>query len=163
MIAIEKCTALHLRRAMQIYSDARTFMRDSGNPCQWINGYPDENTVMKDIESGSLYALFDEGEMLAVFYFSLADEPTYKHIDGAWLSDTPYGTIHRIAVAKNAHGRGLAAVCFDHCRGITPHLRIDTHKDNVPMQRTLLKYGFTYCGIIHLANGDERMAYELCR
>jgi GNAT superfamily N-acetyltransferase len=148
---------------MEIYADARDFMRDNGNPCQWINGYPDENTVMRDIESGSLYALFEDGEMLAVFYFSLAPEPTYESIDGAWLSDAPCGTIHRIAVARGAHGRGLASLCFDFCRGIMPHLRIDTHRDNLPMQRTLAKYGFTYCGIIHLANGSERMAYELLR
>ena len=150
-------------RAIEIYTAARDFMRDNGNPCQWINGYPDENTVMRDIESGSLYALFEDEEMLAVFYFSLAPEPTYENIDGAWLSDAPYGTIHRIAVAKGAHGRGLAALCFDFCRGIMPHLRIDTHRDNLLMQRTLAKYGFTYCGIIHLANGSERMAYELLR
>ena len=28
------------------------------------------------------------------------------------------------------------------------------------MQRVILKNGFTYCGIIHLKNGDERLAYQ---
>ena len=39
-------------------------------------------------------------------------------------------------------------------------IRIDTHRDNKIMQHNLLKYGFTYCGIIYLANGDERLAYQ---
>ena len=28
------------------------------------------------------------------------------------------------------------------------------------MQHNILKYGFTYCGIIYLASGDERLAYQ---
>ena len=39
-------------------------------------------------------------------------------------------------------------------------IRIDTHKDNIPMQRALAKHGFIKCGIIHLANGDERIAFQ---
>jgi len=36
---------------------------------------------------------------------------------------------------------------------------VDTHEDNQTMQALLGKHGFSYCGIIHLANGDPRMAY----
>ena len=28
------------------------------------------------------------------------------------------------------------------------------------MQHCIKQYGFTYCGIIYLANGDERLAYQ---
>ena len=37
------------------------------------------------------------------------------------------------------------------------NIRIDTHRDNKPMRHLLEKYGFTYCGIIYLLNGDERL------
>ena len=40
------------------------------------------------------------------------------------------------------------------------HIRIDTHEDNVVMQNLLKKLGFKFCGIIHLKNGDKRLAYE---
>ena len=36
----------------------------------------------------------------------------------------------------------------------------DTHRDNTIMQHLITKHGFTYCGIILLANGDERLAYQ---
>ena len=39
-------------------------------------------------------------------------------------------------------------------------IRVDTHKDNHIMQHNIEKHGFTYCGIINLANGDERLATE---
>lgn len=42
----------------------------------------------------------------------------------------------------------------------THTLRIDTHRDNHIMQHNILKHGFTYCGIIYLLSGDERLAYQ---
>ena len=39
-------------------------------------------------------------------------------------------------------------------------IRVDTHRDNLPMQRMLQKNGFIYCGIIYLADGKERFAFE---
>ena len=41
-----------------------------------------------------------------------------------------------------------------------PSIRVDTHEDNIGMQKLLEKCGFEKCGIIHLENGDPRVAYE---
>ena len=49
--------------------------------------------------------------------------------------------------------------CAEHSQG---DLRIDTHRNNLPMQHVLGKLGFETCGIIHLADGDERIAFEIC-
>ena len=35
-------------------------------------------------------------------------------------------------------------------------------KKNI-MQHVIEKYSFTYCGIIYLASGDERLAYQLIK
>ena len=40
------------------------------------------------------------------------------------------------------------------------HLKIDTHADNLVMQNALSKEGFSRRGIIHLADGSPRIAYE---
>ena len=69
--------------------------------------------------------------------------------------------IHRIAVKY--HGRGIADFCFNECFKQFPIIRIDTHEDNIPMQRCLSKNGFEYCGIIYLANGSKRLAYQKIR
>jgi hypothetical protein len=49
---------------------------------------------------------------------------------------------------------------MDFCFSLDPNIRIDTHRDNHIMQHNIAKHGFAYCGIIYLANGDERLAYQ---
>ena len=95
-----------------------------------------------------------------VAYFALlpSPEPTYATIDGAWLTDEPYGVIHRMASYPDVHGIFAAAVDFAAAR--YPRLRIDTHRDNRIMRHLIEKHGFTYCGVIRLADGAPRLAYE---
>ena len=38
--------------------------------------------------------------------------------------------------------------------------RADTHADNKIMQHLLEKNGFTRCGVIHVADGSPRFAYQ---
>ena len=146
---------------LSIYDSARVFMRESGNPNQWAGKYPDEDTVLRDIENEKLYICTENNDILAVFYYNVGIDPTYLKIyDGAWVNDKQYGVIHRIAVSDKARGKGVAKVCFDFAYDKCGNVRIDTHRDNIPMQRALEKNGFTRCGIIYLANGDERIAYQ---
>ena len=72
--------------------------------------------------------------------------------------DSPYSVIHRIAVKY--HGRGIVDFCFNECFLELPNIKIDTHRDNIPMQKCLLRNGFEYCGIIYLKDGTERLAYQ---
>lgn len=47
----------------------------------------------------------------------------------------------------------------DWCFFKESNILIDTLSDNTIMH-CLTKNGFTYCGLIHLQNGDERQAYQ---
>lgn len=147
-----------LEKIGKIYENAKKFMRETGNPNQWNGERPSAQTAREDMEKGVGYVAEDAGEIVAVFMFSQENDPTYAKIEGAWLSDAPYGVIHRIAVAKQ--GQGIIGYCIDQCFALCQNLRIDTHRDNLPMQRALLKRGFRYCGVIYLENGDERLAYQ---
>ena len=148
-----------LPRILQIYEEARQYMRSHGNPNQWWDYHPAENVLQQDITVQKLYLCVDEDEILGVFYYEQGADPTYEQIDhGQWLNDEPYGVIHRIAAAHR--GRGVASFCFDWALQQCPNLRIDTHKDNIAMQKALEKNGFTRCGIIYIFNGDERIAYH---
>lgn len=157
---IRKTTPTDIPAAAEIYDAARRFMRETGNPEQWNTGHPNADDIAKDIADGTGYVCEEEGEIVAVFFFQKGKEdPTYKIIyDGAWKDSSPYGVIHRVAVKYN--GKGIVNRIYEYCFASHPHLRIDTHKDNLPMQRSLYKNGFVYCGIIHLENGDERLAFE---
>ena len=58
------------------------------------------------------------------------------------------------------HGRGIVDFCFNECFKISGNIKIDTHENNIPMKKCLLRNGFEYCGIIYLANGESRIAYQ---
>ena len=156
---IRKTEKNDINCAVEIYESARAFMRATGNPNQWNSGRPNREDVVMDIAEGCSYVVEDGAEIVAVFYFREGQDSTYLKIyDGKWLSDTPYAVIHRVAVKQN--GKGIAGIIFEWCFKQCPNIKIDTHKDNIPMQRSLQKNGFSRCGIIHLENGDERIAYQ---
>lgn len=144
---------------MKIYGRAREQMAASGNPDQWGGGYPSQELIEQDIASNRLFVYIVNGQMEAVFAFILGEDPTYAAIEGGkWISDGPYGTIHRLASAgKHSHiADEVIAWCQERCDS----LRADTHADNKAMQHILEKNGFARCGIIHLADGSPRIAYQ---
>ena len=156
---IRKTTYADVDAVAEIYENAKIFMRKNGNHDQWNLGYPNRDTVLEDIEAGVGYVCEDEGEVVATFMFNIGDDKTYKIMyEGAWKNDRPYAVIHRVAVKK--HGCGIIDFCFEECFKKYPNLKIDTHRDNIPMQRVLERNGFVYCGIIHIETGDERLAYQ---
>ena len=155
---IRQTTMHDIDEICTIYAAARDFMRDNGNPNQWSNNRPTEETIEHDIEEGNSYVCVHNEEIAAVFFYNTERDPTYEKIDGAWINDDPYGVVHRIARARNAKGTG--SFCLDWCFRQCHNLRVDTHHDNAPMRKLLDNLGFKYCGIIWLENGDERLAYQ---
>lgn len=158
---IRKATPDDLPALRKVFAAAKAIMRADGNPSQWAGAYPDEEALLRDMAEGWGHVCLDEkGRAAGYFAIIPSPEPTYAKIyGGAWLDDTlPYLVIHRIASRPDFHGVFAALTDFAsrHCR----NLRIDTHRDNRIMQHNLLKHGFTYCGIIYLASGDERLAYQ---
>ena len=155
---IRNAEALDLGRIKEIYENAKQFMRANGNMHQWTGNYPSEELILADINSKNCYVCEINGEILGVFCLFDGPDKTYLKIyDGEWPSDNDYCVIHRIATDNN--GKGIAKACFDYGLARKGELRIDTHRDNIPMQRALSKNGFEKCGIIHLESGDERIAF----
>lgn len=158
--SIRPARAEDLPAIMTVVEAARGIMRASGNAGQWVNGYPSASVILDDVYRGVGYVVCDGGLVVGYFAFVPSPEPTYARIfEGAWMDDNlPYHVIHRIASLPEAHGvfKSLMDWCFARDRNI----RIDTHRDNGIMQHCIRKYGFTYCGIIYLASGDERLAYQ---
>ncbi|WP_233582362.1 N-acetyltransferase [Prevotella sp. OH937_COT-195] len=145
---------------MELIECGRQKMRAMGNVEQWTNGYPRQDVVMHDIENGDSYLVIEDGVAIATFAFVEGPDITYRKIfGGKWIDDTtPYHVIHRAASAPDVHG--VMKEILDWCSQHTANIRIDTHRENTIMQSVLSKYGFRYCGIIYLLDGDERLAYQ---
>lgn len=152
-----------LAEVMVVLAAAKGIMRASGNDGQWVGGYPSEDVILGDISKGNGFVVLEDGRIVGYFAFIASPEPTYARIyNGAWLNDSlAYHVVHRIGSYPEVHGvfKTVMDWCFEH----DPNIRIDTHRDNRIMQHCIDRYGFTYCGIIYLESGDERLAYQLIR
>ena len=147
----------YLKAIEQIYENARQFMRSNGNFSQWGNSFPSVGIIQADIKQKCLYVVEDEA-IQAVFTLIMGEDPTYLEIDGAWLNDRSYATLHRIA--SRGTQKGIFKLIIEFSWSICPNLRIDTHKDNKPMRHLIEKNGFVYCGIIIVGDGTPRLAYQ---
>ena len=160
---IRHATEEDLPRIMEIYAYARQFMADHGNPNQWgPTNWPPEALIQQDIANHCSYVCEEDGHMIGVFFFVCGKdiEPTYRKItDGAWLDDSPYGVVHRIA--GDGSEKGIGVFCLNWAFARCGHLRIDTHGDNIVMQNLVRKQGFVHCGTIYVEEDDyPRLAYE---
>ena len=157
----------NLALIMQLIGDAQAYLA-SQHIEQWQNGYPNEQAILKDILNHESYVVKSEDStLLATAMFTTRNEPTYKRIEGQWITefDATYGVIHRMAVNKGFRGNGIAKFIFNYFEQILKQtsiqsMRIDTHEDNHGMQALLKKLGYVFCGVIYLENNDKRLAFE---
>jgi ribosomal protein S18 acetylase RimI-like enzyme len=152
---------------MNIIGQAQAHLAAQGID-QWQDGYPGEDQIIQDINNQESFVIVDGSEnVMATVVFATRPEITYQQIDGQWLtpSNATYGVIHRLAVGADYHKMGIAQFIIQDYEVrlkalLADSLRIDTHRQNKGMQHILKKIGYTYCGIIYLENGDERLAFE---
>ena len=163
---VRKSANNDLPSIMKIIHEAQQYLA-SQNIDQWQDGYPDETMILNDIQNKESFIVLDNEEIVATYVLSINGDENYDVIEGNWLTDdlTAYGVIHRIAVAKSNTKKGIAKHIILECEkqlkysGITT-MRIDTHKDNKGMQHILKTLGYSYCGIIKLKRGGDRLAFE---
>ncbi len=159
-LKIRKAVPGDLDRLMEILDAARAFMAATGNPNQWVGGYPQRELIAGEIAAGHCYVCAaDSGKAVATFCFIPGPDPTYAYIeDGSWPNSRPYCVIHRLA--SDGTCSGIARLCFEWCFSRCSCLRADTHAENKVMQKLLTANGFVRCGIIYLKNGSPRIAYQ---
>jgi hypothetical protein len=157
---IREASPTDMKEIMKVLDAAKKIMRQSGNMHQWIDGYPSEAVISADMERNGGFVIVEDDKIVGYFAFLASPEPTYARIyEGKWLDDErPYHVVHRIASYPDTHG--IFSCIMDFCFSKDTNIRIDTHRDNIIMQHNILKHDFTYCGIIYLASGDERLAYQ---
>lgn len=167
-IVMRRATLADLRNIEDIYARARVFMAATGNPHQWGNQFPLNSSVVEDIRIGRFNLVVDDdpetGDERILAQFALCEglDEVYAHIDGRWLDDTlPYVTIHRLA--SSGIVPKMAGACLQWAQAHYPNVRIDTHPDNVIMQKVIMRAGFTRCGLVVIpdrVHSATRIAYQ---
>ena len=155
---------------MNIYNFARTHMINEGNVTQWDNEEVFKEELINYINEKLLYKVTKNDEIVGCFAYILGVDSAYNIINGNWINDNKYVTIHKIM--SKYQRQGIASFMVDYiinkmkADGLFD-IKIDTHKNNISMNEFLKSKGFKYCGIISL-NGDFndvyylRNAYHLC-
>lgn len=156
-------TSSDIPRIMEIIQQAKKQMYREGKQ-QWNETYPTQEHIACDIKDENGYVMCMSEHIIAYGAVVFNGEPTYSSIQGSWLSDQQYVVLHRLAVADEMKKQGIATMFIKEVekmsfqKGIYS-FKVDTNYDNIYMQRTLSKLGFTYCGEIIFQKGS-RMAYE---
>lgn len=154
-----------INNIMKIINEAKEYFRKN-KINQWQDGYPNRDTIYTDIKNNSSYVLESKNEILATAMVSFEEDKTYRNIyNGEWVNNGDYAVIHRIAVSEKSKGNGVASTIIKEVENLCKEnkvnsIKIDTHKDNISMQKLLAKNDFKYCGIIYLEDGSERIAFE---
>lgn len=157
---IRKATENDIQAVLAIFDKAKDIMRADGNSTQWGDGYPDAGIVRTDISMGGAHIIEQDGKPVGYFALLPSPEPTYSSINGKWLDDSsPYHVIHRIASSPESHG--VFREIIEYALSVSGNLRIDTHRDNRIMRHVIERAGFSYCGVINLPDGSERLAYQM--
>ena len=158
MFKIRKSTKDDLPEILTLYQHAREEMKKNNNPHQWKDTEPRVENVIADISNGNHHILEKDGVICGAFSMLFSEDPTYAYIEGKWLNDLPYITIHKLA-SNNLH-KGVLKAIIDYAFCFLNTVRIDTHEQNTIMRHLLDKYGFTLCGTIYLLNEEPRLAYQ---
>ena len=148
-----QATSRDLPTIFVILEDAIRRLGEAGVD-QWQHGYPNRARIEADVKEGIGYVIEQADEVLAYGAVLFDGEPSYRTIEGAWLTEQEnYVVVHRMCVAEKVLGQGFGR-CFMQaverlaCDRVSS-FRVDTHADNRVMQSLLPRLGFTRCGIIY--------------
>lgn len=153
-------------RILQITKEAIDLMKNTNQFVQWNENYPNRDTFTLDYNKQIGYVLIDKSTVEGYFSLQFGEDETYKTIyDGEFKTLPPYGVVHRLMISEKLRGRKISKflleAAIDICRkNNVKSIRIDTHEDNLAMRSIIKSVDFEYAGIIKVADGTKRLAFE---
>ena len=160
-----KTVKTDINDVMNIIRQAQVYFKELGIN-QWQNDYPNVEIINNDIDNENSYVLLKDNNIVATAAISFEEEKTYDSIyEGQWISNKEYAVIHRIAVNNNYKGLGISSKIIRNVEQLclkkgVYSIKVDTHEENLSMQKMLKKNQFQYCGVIYLEDGSKRVAFE---
>ena len=151
---------------MGIIDDGKLFLKMQGVD-QWQKGDPSAAKILEDIHQKEGYVLCNDGQVVASVAILMRDEANYAALlSGEWGNKAPYAAIHRIALQSSTRGTAFSSQLMQHIKAVCLSkglytIRVDTHRQNIPMQRYLEKNGFVRRGTIFLLGGAEKGAERI--
>lgn len=168
---VRKAKITDAKAISEIFEDAKAkFALDK--TYQWKGMYPNVNNFYEDLDKEIVIVDEIDGVVCGCATIVLSIDQNYNQIDGKWLNDDKYLSVHRIATKKEYLCCGVAFRLLKEVEKIAlskdiKNIKIDTHKDNKSMQALLNKLEYKLCGEIILLKRDDlkleerkRIAYQ---
>ena len=150
-----------LDQIMIIINDAKAlFKSEKSDQWQDYDGYPNETTMLNDINNQELYVNIKNDIIVGCIVLTYKPEEPYKYIyDGNWLTKSKYLVIHRLAVKKENYHQGIAKELIQFAidkikKDNINSIRIDTKIENIRMISLLQSFNFKIVGKIDLLRKD---------
>ncbi len=159
----KKAQIADLSQIWDIIQQAIQRRKDDGSN-QWQDGYPNPDVLQNDIEKEVGYVLLVGKTIVGYCAIIINDEPAYAEIEGEWLTNEAFVVFHRVAIAEEFLGKGLAKKMMSFIEEFAlanniHSLKADTNFDNMAMMKVFEKSGYVYCGEVYF-RGSPREAYE---
>ncbi|UYZ58270.1 GNAT family N-acetyltransferase [Hymenobacter latericus] len=153
MLHLRRATAADLPAILNIVRRVVPLMQAAGN-FQWEADYPNAAVFRADIEREQLWVAELSGQIAGVAALTTDQDPEYAQAD--WDAAEPAVVTHRLAVAPEAQGKGIAAALLLQAEQLAAEwglrsLRVDTNSENKATQRLFPKLGYRFAGEITLA------------
>lgn len=156
-------------RIMLIVRQAKNSLRKH-RVDQWQGVYPTQESFLADMDRGECFVVCCGELVAAVFTLSVNKEACYDELtDGKWSPCEDYCVLHRIAVAAEYRGSGLAQKVIGFVQQQAELLgksciRTDTHRKNKAMKELLSTAGYRYRGNVRISaeegHDPARQAFE---
>ncbi len=127
---------------------------------QWSETYPLYEHFEKDLNATGLYVFKSHGKVIASISILPENDPFYTEL--TWLMQKSL-VVHRLMVDPNYMRQHIASLLMDFARLKAINegyesIKVDTHPDNIRMQKLILSCGYKEIGYMTRMN---RIGYEL--
>ena len=149
----------------KIYEDGSLKLKSLGIN-QWQgNEKPNLNNFSNLNENKIIYVLEDKEIIVSTLIIYDKDQDYENNLVGTWNSPKPYVALHRIATLSGARKKGYGRKIIEFAESYAREnnfksVRIDTHRENKPMQNLLSSMEYNFVGLVFLDGKRERFAYE---
>jgi ribosomal protein S18 acetylase RimI-like enzyme len=126
---------------------------------QWTGNYPAYENFYQDYANKGLYVLVKDGLIIGSVSIFVENEAAYHEV--VWERDKSL-VVHRIIVDPARQGQGYGKQLIEFALSMAKQdgfgsVKIDTHPDNLKMQKLLKSMNFSYRGYLSSIN---RLAFE---
>lgn len=151
------------------YIELLTYEKENKSSSNWQLGvYPTRATAARAHETGTLFVLEEQHELLASMILNSEQAEEYKSIK--WLypaADEKVLVLHTLCVPPRFSGRGLGRKMVEYAQKYAREcgfsvLRLDTFSGNAPARALYTKLGFRLAGsakTLHAGVIEEELVY----